>query len=150
MQRRRSLDDLQRSYAAFLRLRQLTEWTSRSRRLLAGKSSAKAAVGLSRSIGQECFGNLPFLVATRRQLLYSAKSNNRSTSSAAGHPCRGLTAGNRADVQFSSNHQQLRESKLYVSALLATEMYQSKTSRWRCLSWLKGGVPQRFLCRGNF
>ena len=40
MQRRRSLDDLQRSYAASLRLRQVTEWTSRSRRLLAGKSSA--------------------------------------------------------------------------------------------------------------
>ncbi len=46
MQRRRSLDDLQRSYAASLRLRQVTEWTSRSRRLLAGKSSAVADIRL--------------------------------------------------------------------------------------------------------
>ena len=74
MQRRRSLDDLQRSYAAFLRLRQLTEWTSRSRRLLAGKSSAKADLGYRGKIRQQYHNQLTFSdMQKTKQLLGSKK-----------------------------------------------------------------------------
>ncbi len=63
-----SLIDPQEPFTVLVSLRQVSEWSGRTVQIMTESSSARAAVGISRKLGQLSVANLP-LIGNRSKLL---------------------------------------------------------------------------------